>query len=194
MLTINKIMSRKISRKKSKSRTPNKSPKKRKMRWKARIKEKFANPTTGYVKVSAENGMLGLVARRDIPIHTEIACYPVELRKDCADRKIVYCLDILKPSGKSYKNIAGDISEKSMRYNTRGGLPCVAMLVNEPGPGQIENSEIKYPVVKKDDAIIGRVVLAKLKTIRNIKKCETISTCYGASYDRDYKVSSRCLT
>ena len=179
--------------KSNKTRKSRSSRKSGKMRWKLRVQQKFANPTQGFVKVAKFNGMLGLVARRDIPIHTNIACYPVELRKYCADRKIVYCLDIEKPNGQSYTNIVGDISEKSMRYNTREGLPCIAMLVNEPGLGGIDNSVIKFPVVRKDDAIIGNIVLARLKTIRNIKKGECISTCYGKDYERDYSVSTRCL-
>ena len=158
-----------------------------------------AAPSTVAPVVLEGRTMRQLVATMDLPAHTRVAAYPVEVVPDDDDHDDEYAIGIFQEYSvvaggrrfqREFDDVSGVPTRKSLRRKSVDGLPTIAMFANEPDAAHAPNCELVFPSTTAARVRLGDVYSGYLETTAPVSKGEALTWCYGSSYlDRGYKTS-----
>ena len=159
-------------------------------------------PTTTPAAVGAKYTMRQLIATVDVPSHTRVATYPVELVSDDLDSfDDTYAVRVYREAAAARKGepprrepidgISGIPTSRSLERAYVDRLPTLAMFANEPDPSQRANCRFVFPTVARGGrARIGDVCCGYLATLTDVRKGEALTWCYSPPSDeRAYATS-----
>ena len=153
--------------------------------------------------------MRQLVTTVDVPPHTRVAVYPVEVMSDEAEFDDTYAMRVYREgdSGRIHtsrdrhlprevvQGVSGVLSLKSLARTRIGGLPTLAMFANEPDASHRANCRLVFPTTARATLELGEVLLGYLETTIAVSKGDPLTWCYGpAEGHRAYPTSCESLS
>lgn len=138
------------------------------------------------------NKGVGLYATKPIKEDGLIAYYKVTIFREKGYKSptnMAYSIAIMTKGDKKSKTFLGDLTVESLPPPCRG-IPYWGYFSNEPSGKQEPNcyidNNLKENYRGKKIVKEGDVFIYKLRAMRDIKKGEEITWCYGEGYERDY--------
>ena len=134
--------------------------------------------------ISTRIADLGVGSRFRTPAQTDIAVWPVYVTSQEGQEQNDRMVCIYRMDGSVNTDLVGWVQETSADHVFEG-LPCVAQMANEAGPGQSPNASLQFPHLIKE-VQEGDVLYYRLVTERVIEAGEEILIEYGSTYGRSY--------
>lgn len=153
-------------------------------------------PNLSNLKVSLKKSKIkgvSLFANRDIKKGEIMAYYKISVYSNQNFKSKtgnMYTIAVNTKNNNYSRSLIGDLSPLSLE-KPRGDIPFWGYFSNEPSGSQEINcyidTNLKENYKYKSRMSPGDTMIYKLRALRQIKKGEEITWCYGPDYNRDYE-------
>ena len=139
---------------------------------------------------------ISMYATKDIRKNAIVAYYKFLVKKYDEDKDGVknnmYTIIVYTKKDRESSKFIGDVYEGSLR-EPRFNIPFWGYFSNEPATKQKNNAfldiNLKENYKNRTRVKEGDTMIYKIRALKNIKKGEEITWCYGDGYVRDYPTS-----